>query len=243
MHRDTKLGLALGMLVIGFAVAFCFPRAPASHVAESEVLASPELAFIPVKAYPSAVDAADESTSRPGPTSADATPSVPEPVQEVPVPEPEVSTEVNPATVEVQATGEAPAIEPVVRLHQVQVGETLSGIALKYLGSSQRYYEIYEANQDQLSTPDAVKVGMALRIPDPAARTVVVVPAASEDDPQPTLAFPLKHTIRPGDTLEGISRRYYGEARFVPEIRTANPMLANPQKLTVGQVLELPVVR
>ncbi len=32
MHRDVKLGLALGILVIGFAAAFCFPRQPATEL-------------------------------------------------------------------------------------------------------------------------------------------------------------------------------------------------------------------
>jgi hypothetical protein len=34
MHRDVKLGLALGILIIGFAAAFCFPR---QHAMPTEV--------------------------------------------------------------------------------------------------------------------------------------------------------------------------------------------------------------
>lgn len=52
------------------------------------------------------------------------------------------------------------------RTHVVAVGETLSSIAGKYLGSQARYLDIYEANKDQLKSPDALKVGMKLNIPD-----------------------------------------------------------------------------
>ena len=51
------------------------------------------------------------------------------------------------------------------RIHVVQRGETLSEIALRYLGSVTRYQEIFEANRDVLSDPDSIREGMTLRIP------------------------------------------------------------------------------
>lgn len=53
-----------------------------------------------------------------------------------------------------------------VRYHQVRPGDTLSGIASRYLGSSRRYYEIYGANKDILDDPNDLQVGMKLVIPD-----------------------------------------------------------------------------
>jgi hypothetical protein len=50
------------------------------------------------------------------------------------------------------------------RTHVVQKGETLSSIAAKELGSSTRFLEIFEANRDQLSDANDVRVGMTLRI-------------------------------------------------------------------------------
>lgn len=47
----------------------------------------------------------------------------------------------------------------------VQPGDTLSGIAQKTLGSHSRYQEIFAANQDQLSSPDDLRLGQSLRIP------------------------------------------------------------------------------
>ncbi|MBI3866518.1 MAG: LysM peptidoglycan-binding domain-containing protein [Planctomycetia bacterium] len=52
------------------------------------------------------------------------------------------------------------------RTHVIRPGDTLSGLATRYLGSSGRYREIYEANRDQLRSADDVREGMTLKIPD-----------------------------------------------------------------------------
>lgn len=49
--------------------------------------------------------------------------------------------------------------------YKVQFGDTLSGIAQKFLGSHSRYQEIYELNKDRMSSPDRLKVGRAIRVP------------------------------------------------------------------------------
>jgi len=54
--------------------------------------------------------------------------------------------------------------------HVVQKGETLSGIAARYLGSSSKFRKIYEANRDRLKSPDDLKVGMTIIIPQESAR-------------------------------------------------------------------------
>lgn len=53
--------------------------------------------------------------------------------------------------------------------HTVQKGETLSAIAKKYLGSANRYPEIFEANKPMLSHPDKIYPGQTLRIPQAQA--------------------------------------------------------------------------
>ena len=60
---------------------------------------------------------------------------------------------------------ELPAANLSFDEYTVQFGDTLSGIAGKYLGSQNRYREIYEANKDRLKSPDDLKVGKAIRIP------------------------------------------------------------------------------
>ena len=40
-----------------------------------------------------------------------------------------------------------------------------SSDAKKYYGDASKYHRIFEANRDQLSDPDKIKVGQRLRIP------------------------------------------------------------------------------
>jgi LysM domain len=47
----------------------------------------------------------------------------------------------------------------------VEYGDTLSGLAERFLGSQSRYSDIYEANRDRLPGPDKLRVGKAIRIP------------------------------------------------------------------------------
>jgi nucleoid-associated protein YgaU len=49
--------------------------------------------------------------------------------------------------------------------HTVQRGETLASIATRYLGSSAREREIFEANRDRMNDPDQVFPGQQLLIP------------------------------------------------------------------------------
>ena len=62
--------------------------------------------------------------------------------------------------------GQVLRIPPVTGLtHTVASGDTLGKIAKLYLGDASRYAEIFEANRDQLSNPDAIAVGQRLVIP------------------------------------------------------------------------------
>ena len=47
----------------------------------------------------------------------------------------------------------------------VASGDTLSGIALAALGSAKKWPEILALNSDKLPKPEALKVGMKLKIP------------------------------------------------------------------------------
>jgi len=49
--------------------------------------------------------------------------------------------------------------------HTITDGDTLSRLAGQYLGSSERYLEIYEANRDLLASPDLLPIGKVLKIP------------------------------------------------------------------------------
>ena len=49
--------------------------------------------------------------------------------------------------------------------YTVKFGDTLSEISERFLGSQNRYREIYEMNKDRMSSPDRLRVGRAIRVP------------------------------------------------------------------------------
>jgi nucleoid-associated protein YgaU len=51
-------------------------------------------------------------------------------------------------------------------IYEVVGGDTLSKIAKHFYGDANKYMTIFEANKDQLSDPNKIKVGQKLRIPD-----------------------------------------------------------------------------
>ncbi|QDT52604.1 LysM domain/BON superfamily protein [Caulifigura coniformis] len=192
MHRDVKLGLALGILVIGFAAAFCFPRQPATEVTLNPA-AGLKLAAIDedIRLQRRRTFVGDELTPPAQPTLAEpivegaslnadlprlqtaamraqeALRSAPDPIRrDVPAPleEPVLVAETPFVPVEI------PVAEPPVEdvFYTVQSGDTLSAVASKTLGSSRKYEAIYEANRDILATPNSLQIGMKLRIPQPA---------------------------------------------------------------------------
>ncbi len=56
---------------------------------------------------------------------------------------------------------------PAGRVHVVAAGETLGTIARKVYGSSKHWKTILDANKDVMATPEKMRVGMRLRLPDP----------------------------------------------------------------------------
>jgi nucleoid-associated protein YgaU len=49
--------------------------------------------------------------------------------------------------------------------YTVKAGDSLSKIAKALYGDAGRWPEIFEANKDQISDPDVIRVGQELRIP------------------------------------------------------------------------------
>jgi nucleoid-associated protein YgaU len=73
----------------------------------------------------------------------------------------------NDVVADIQVTGgpAASAAPAAGKTYTVQAGDTLSKIAKEHLGNANSYMKIFEANKDQLSDPDKIKVGQVLRIP------------------------------------------------------------------------------
>ena len=58
-----------------------------------------------------------------------------------------------------------PRPAPSMRTHKIADGDTLEILAERYLGSADRYAEIYEANRDVLPSSVLLPIGVQLKIP------------------------------------------------------------------------------
>lgn len=74
--------------------------------------------------------------------------------------------------------------------HVVSKGDTLSTIASQHLGDQSRYREIYEANRNQMKSPNDLREGMTLQIPGGP-----VPPASLADLDAPTRTQPGIHSV------------------------------------------------
>lgn len=54
---------------------------------------------------------------------------------------------------------------PRAQAYTVVAGDTLSKISKQFYGDANKYMRIFDANKDQLSDPDKIKVGQVLQIP------------------------------------------------------------------------------
>ena len=68
-----------------------------------------------------------------------------------------------------QAAAAAPSAggdaAPSGKTYTVKSGDTLSKIAKEFYGNANEYNKIFEANKDQLTSPDRINVGQELKIP------------------------------------------------------------------------------
>jgi nucleoid-associated protein YgaU len=59
----------------------------------------------------------------------------------------------------------APAATTNVEYYEIQKGDTLSGIAKKFLGNAMDYPKIFEANREVIKDADLIYPGQKIRIP------------------------------------------------------------------------------
>ena len=131
-------------------------------------------------------------------------------------------------------TRPAPSAAPTERSHTVRSGEHLTGIARHY-GVS--IAAIVAANR--LANPSRIYAGQRLVIPGHAAAPA---PSRPTPAPAPSAAMPKAaaaartHTVRAGEHLIGIARRY---AITVSALVRANG-ITNPSRIYAGQRLTIP---
>lgn len=52
-----------------------------------------------------------------------------------------------------------------IQTYTVVAGDNLSKIAKRFFGNANRWHDIFEANRDQITNPDLIRVGQVLKIP------------------------------------------------------------------------------
>lgn len=214
MNQDKKLGLALGILLIGTVAALFFrneqelstevPQLNDARVVDEEIDEGFGPRPYPVEPFRGAEisggpqvgltdDAANNLDHLPRasgsgqlfPSPEPGAPSVdgdrlfplgpPDPVRitgsensnrTVPAPVPNQDPNSNwssaqPSDAEATSAGGDQA--PI--MYRIQPGDTLTGLARKFLGTTQRFPEIYQLNQDRMRSPDDLVVGKTIRIP------------------------------------------------------------------------------
>jgi LysM repeat protein len=104
---------------------------------------------------------------------------------------------------------------PEIRLHRVEAGDTLALIAKKYLNDARKHRGLAKIN----------------RIKDPKSLS-----------PDMTIIIPVEigYTVRRGDSLSSIARKYYGEADDFTLIAVYND-ISDPANLEPGTHLTLPI--
>lgn len=65
-------------------------------------------------------------------------------------------------------------------IYTIRSGDTLSGLASRFLGSSGRYFEIYRANRDIIDNPDNLLPGTEIRIPGERPKRTKTLPVSTD---------------------------------------------------------------
>ena len=101
-------------------------------------------------------------------------------------------------------------------------------------------------------TVEGKQVKLEGKVPDQATREKLILAAGNisgigeVDDglkvkSKANVSESVFHTVKSGDTLSKIAKKYYGDAMRYPDIFDANtPMLKHPDKIYPGQVLRIP---
>lgn len=112
--------------------------------------------------------------------------------------------------------------EPPGVLHRVRTGDTLSLIAKHYYGIIMAYPQIATANQQLIKNVDALDVHWVIRVPPISG---------------------IKYTVKQGDTLGGIAKTMYGDAKLYTKIFEASrDVVSNADVVTPGMELTVPVL-
>jgi nucleoid-associated protein YgaU len=125
--------------------------------------------------------------------------------------------------------------------HVVRDGDDLTGIASRLYGHPGAAEAIWSANRDRLADPNLLPIGVELRLPPswtPPATRAGQPAAAAVIEPA---RRPAKVRVAPGESLETLAVRYYGDRAVAGRLWEANrDHLRNPALIVPGMELRLP---
>lgn len=146
----------------------------------------------------------------------------------------------------------SPAVAPAPVKYTVCKGDTLSRIAKKKNVSLKHLAEL-----NKMTTSARLKIGQKLRLPADGAKTSTAAEAPASEktmvakaEKKPAAASKRKpasallagkktHTVKPGESLYSISRRYHVSMQSLMKVNR----ISDPRKVRVSQKLVLPVIK
>jgi nucleoid-associated protein YgaU len=152
MRKDVKIGMVIGSLLAVAAIVWISMH---SNLADSELLTDLETRDTKKPAASEKFQPLP-STDKPGNLPAETE------SQEIFKSKKVIFETAKPASIQ----QEEPDKTEYERIHTVLEGETLSGISQKYYGTASGWQKIYVANRKLLSSPDRIRPGMRLIIPE-----------------------------------------------------------------------------
>ena len=157
------------------------------------------------------------------------------PIEETtePEPEPEGDPEVEPEPEPTRPVPPDPASIP--RTYTVEGGDTFASIAVKFYGEERAWFDIAQANPSV--DPKRLQVGQEIVLPN---RDTVVREREEVQPPAP--GRDQNYTVRPGDNLSKIAKKFYGDSEQWDLIYARNRELIGPRPdaLKVGMELVIP---
>jgi nucleoid-associated protein YgaU len=126
----------------------------------------------------------------------------------------------------------AAAAQPVAAQHTISVkpGDSLWKLAQQNLGRGNRWHELLAVNPS-IADPNQIRAGANLVLPAANSSSVA-------HDGGSNAATTVK--VRKGDTLWTLAKSNLGRSSAWPCLAAANPSLANPNRIYMGQSLMLP---
>ena len=134
----------------------------------------------------------------------------------------------------------APSAAPST--YTIRDGDDLTSIATRLYGHPGAAEAIWLANRDRLTDPAVLPIGLSLRIPPtwvpPAARQRGLAGAGAPIEPA---SRPARVRVGPGESLESLAERFYGDRAMAGRLWEANrDQLRSPALLVAGMDLRLP---